>query len=387
MSKFKIKPSFWDYIGICLTVFLLAFLLVLASLNLSIFNPLKHALEDFKMTDVYFELLRSDKAKELNKDIVLVDITKLTNRDSIAQVIVDVNSCSPKVVMIDLIFERPSFDEVDDISLVNAIESGKDKEILSCKLTGYNPKTRAFTNETKSFFHEIADFRWGYSNVDQLRPGGCIRKYSLTQNLNDTVSYSMAYMASCAYMGVPLEKKDISQRLIVFDDTDFLDVPCDKVLENKKLLENKLVIIGTLEEEADMHITPVGKLPGMKVLAYSATTFMNHKEISSMSKWSSLVLAFLVCLFCAWAGHLLRERFASMSSYVLKLFYFMVTAILVWMAFITFVHFDYDVNLLYPLLGMALVEEGRLQYSALVTMLGKYTKWQFIKKSIYNKNK
>jgi hypothetical protein len=65
----------------------------------------------------------------------------------------------------------------------------------------------------------------------------------------------------------------------------------------------------------------------------------------------------------------------------------MVTAILVWMAFITFVHFDYDVNLLYPLLGMALVEEGRLQYSSLVTMLGKYTKWQFIKKSIYNKNK
>ena len=68
--KIKLHSSILDYMGICLIVFLLGYILVFASLNLSIFNPLKQALEDFKMTDLYFELMRSDKEKELNKDIV-----------------------------------------------------------------------------------------------------------------------------------------------------------------------------------------------------------------------------------------------------------------------------------------------------------------------------
>ena len=381
--KTKFNPSFFDYMGICLIVFLLGYILVFASLNLSIFNPLKQAFEEFKMTDLYFELMRSDKEKELNKDIVLVDMTQLTSRDSIAQTITDINSCSPKVLMIDLIFERPSFDNTEDILLMNAIESGKNHEILSSKLTGYNPDKSAFTNLTKSFFHEIADFKWGYSNVSQTRPGGSIRQYSLSQRLNDTLSFSMAYLAACTYMNIKPESKDVSERLIVYDDTDFLTIKSDKVLENTKLLKDKIVILGTLEEEADMHITPVGKLSGMKILAYSTITFMNHKRIEHMGKFTSLLTAFFVCLFCAWAGRQIRRKYTTVTSYILKLFYFAVTAFLVWIAFLLFVHFDYDINLLYPLLGLALVEEGRLQYSSLVKALGKHTKWKFIKKSIY----
>jgi CHASE2 domain-containing sensor protein len=381
--KIKLHSSILDYMGICLIVFLLGYILVFASLNLSIFNPLKQALEDFKMTDLYFELMRSDKEKELNKDIVLVDVTKLTSRDSIAQVITDIHSCSPKVLMIDLIFERRSFDNTEDIRLMNAIEMGKDKEILSAKLTGYKPEKEAFTNLTKSFFYEIADFKWGYSNVSQTRPGGSIRKYSLSQRLNDSISYSMAYLAACAYMGIKPESKDASERLIVYDDTDFLAIESDKVLENASLLKDKIVILGTLEEEADMHITPVGKLSGMKILAYSTMTFMNHKKIQHMGKFASLLMAFVVCMFCAWAGRHIRRKYTNVTSYILKLFYFVVTAFLVWIAFILFVHFDYDANLLYSLLGLALVEEGRLQYSSIVKTLGKHTKWNFIKKSIY----
>ena len=396
--KIKVEPEIFDYMGICLIEFLLGYILVFASLNLSIFNPLKQALEDFKMTDLYFELMRSDKEKELNKDIVLVDVTQLTSRDSIAQAITDINSCQPKVLMIDIIFERPSFDNTEDILLMNAIEAGKDKEILSGKLTNYDPKKEAFTNMTKSFFEEIADFKWGYSNVSQTRPGGSIRQYSLSQRLNDSLSYSMAYLAACAYMGFPTPNSSLTvsskegkkngvaeaeERLIVYDDTDFLAITSDKILENANLLKDKIVILGTLEEEADMHITPVGKLAGMKILAYSTMTFLNHKEVRHMGKLTSLFMAFFVCMFCAWMGRRIRKKYTNVTSYILKLFYFVVTALLVWFAFLLFVHFDYDVNLLYPLLGLALVEEGRLQYSSLVKTLGKHTKWNFIKKSIY----
>ena len=383
MAKTKQETAVFDYIGICVIVFLLGYILVFASLNISFFNPLKQALDDFKMTDLYFELMQSGKEKELNNDIVLVDVTKLTNRNAIAKAINDVNSCEPKVLMIDLIFERVSHDPADDTLLVNTIVKGKEREILSAKLTNYNPQSKSFSNLTKSFFHEFIDVRWAYSNVDQKRPGGCIRQYSLSQKLNDSISFSMAYAAACAYKDILPEIKDVSQRLIVYEDT-FLTITSDKILENQNLLKDKIVILGALDEEADMHITPIGKLSGMKILAYSAMTFMNHKEIRSMGKFSSLLLAFIVCLFCAWIGHKIRKKYKTFASYCLKLFYFVLAAILVWIAFISFVHFDYDVDLLYPLLGLALVEEGRAQYSYLVKALCKHTKWKFVQKSIYN---
>jgi len=383
MTKTKFKTAIFDYIGICVIVFLLVYVLVLASLNLSIFNPLKQALDDFKMTDLYFELMQSSKDKELNNDIVLVDVTKLTNRDAIAKAINDVNSCSPKVLMIDLIFERGSHDPTEDTLLINAIEAGKEREILSAKLTNYNPKSKSFDNVIKSFFHEFIDVKWAYSNVDQKRPGGSIRQYSLSQKLNDSIFFSMAYAAACAYKDIQPEIKDVSQRLIVYDDT-LLTISSDKILENKNLLKDKLVILGTLEEEADMHITPIGKLSGVKILAYSAITFMNHKEIRSMSKFTSLLLAFVICLFCAWIGHKIRKKYKTFSTYIIRIFIFVFAAILVWIAFMSFVHLDYDVDLLYPLLSLALVEEGRTQYSSLIKLLCKHTKWEFIKKSIYN---
>ena len=123
MTKTKFKTAIFDYIGICVIVFLLGYILVFASLNLSIFNPLKQALDDFKMTDLYFELMRSNKEKELNKDIVLVDVTKLTDRNAIAKAIKDVNSCSPKVLVIDLIFERPSHDPMEDTLLLSVVDA------------------------------------------------------------------------------------------------------------------------------------------------------------------------------------------------------------------------------------------------------------------------
>lgn len=384
----KLKPRFntalLDYIGVCIIVFLLSSLLVLISLNLAIFNPLKLALEDFKMTDVYFELMRSGKEKELNKDIVLVDITQLTSRDSIAQAIADIHSCKPKTLMIDLFFERPSFDQKDDIALVSTIEAGCSSEVLSSKLVDYTLTPHAhFRSQVTSFFHDVANFKWGYCNVEQTRPGGCVRQYSLTQKLNDTISYSISYLSACCYMGIKPVEKDTDQRLIIYDDTEFLSINYNQIRAYKNLLKDKLVIVGTMKEEADMHITPIGKLPGMKIQAYSVSTFINHGEITRMSRSSALFMAFLVCLFCAWAGQKIADWFSNLTSYVLKFFYFFLAGFLVWLAFIAFVHFDYEIDLLYPLLGMALVEEGRLHYSSLIKVLCKKTKWKFIQKSIY----
>ena len=51
-----------------------------ASINLTVVNPVKKAFSDFSMTDVFYEIQNSSGVKEINNDIVLVDMTELYDR-------------------------------------------------------------------------------------------------------------------------------------------------------------------------------------------------------------------------------------------------------------------------------------------------------------------
>ena len=84
----------WDHVGVCLTAALLASVIGLVSVNLSMFNPVEQAFENFHMTDVYYEMSRSEDI-ELNNDIVMVDMVELRDRGEIGQVIQQINACQP----------------------------------------------------------------------------------------------------------------------------------------------------------------------------------------------------------------------------------------------------------------------------------------------------
>ena len=122
-----------DHLIVTLLVLFLGWLLAFASINLTVFNPVKKAFADFSMTDIFYEIQNSSGVKEFNNDIVLVDMTELYDRRKIAQSIRDIASCQPKVFVIDLIFERPSYDEEENECLINAVS-----EIL---LSGKTPKS------------------------------------------------------------------------------------------------------------------------------------------------------------------------------------------------------------------------------------------------------
>lgn len=167
-----------------------------ASINLTVFNPVKKAFADFSMTDIFYEIQNSSGVKEFNNDIVLVDMTELYDRRKIAQSIRDIASCQPKVFVIDLIFERPSYDEEENECLINAVSEIKNG-VVSCKLINYDSKNDAFRGARRSFFEgmEGTGFSWGFSNVISGEGYGCIRKYSQNEHLMGTTVYSLPYLA------------------------------------------------------------------------------------------------------------------------------------------------------------------------------------------------
>lgn len=335
------------------------------------------------MTDIYYEIQNSSGVKEINNDIVLVDMTELYDRRKIAACIEDIERCQPKVFVIDLIFERPSFDEEENETLINAIANIKNG-VISCKLTDYDSEKDYFKHIRTSFFDGMdADFSWAFSNVISGEGYGCIRKYSQNEKLGDKTMYSLPYMAVCKYMGSKPYPQSPKQRGIEYSHTDFLTIKHGDVLKNKNLIRNKIIILGTINEEADTHITPLGKMAGMKIQAFAMLSSMAHHKVYTASNIISIIIAILLCYLSAWVGAVLPKRYPYSYLYWVKLYYFGVTTLLVGINFILFARFNYYVSLLVPLVGLALVETARLQYKWVVMMLSKHTKFNFIKKSIY----
>lgn len=213
--------------------------------------------------------------------------------------------------------------------------------------------------------------------------GGCSRETSVYQQLGDSVAYSLPYTVACLYHDKTLQKEDVNGRLIMYEDVDFRTIKSDSVRQNADKLKGKIVILGTIAEEADMHFTPLGKMPGVKVVAYSIHTFLKGSEIKWVDTFYSLLIAVLLCVFTAWIDYWIEQRHPIMFAVLAKVFNFFVGACLVWFSFELYCRYNYYINLLYPLLSLAIVEDVRGLYSGIIKWLKKKTGWIILNKSLY----
>ena len=153
---------------------LLAAIIGLVSVNLSMFNPVEQAFENFHMTDVYYEMNRSDDI-ELNNDIVMVDMVELRDRGEIGQVIQQIAACKPRVLSVDLIFYKEGDDVLANAMLMSAIDEAQVPIVFSSKLVDYDEENNNFGTLITSFFAPMGNYQFAYGNVLQDHEGGVIR--------------------------------------------------------------------------------------------------------------------------------------------------------------------------------------------------------------------
>ena len=358
-------------------------------INFSLFDPVSRALSEFKMTDIYFSIERMGNSVKWSDDIVLIDITEQTDRGDIAKTIEDLAACEPKTVMMDIIYENEEEDLVANGELISAIDQLKNP-VLSCKLIASSQVYGKFVDVQKSFFEPFGDYTWAYSNVMKSNgPNGTLRDYTLSQKLDTATYYSLPYLAACQYMGKKPSVEPNNKRTILYSNVEFPIVRYDSVLLNKPLIKGKLAMVGTITEEADMHFTPIGKMPGLKTVAYAAETYIGHHEISSMSNIVSGLLTLIVCLIAGYAGYLTRKKSPRFFIYWNKLVYLVISVVFAWIGFLCFVKYDYDISLLLPLLGVAFIERARIHYMWFIDYCTIHPQWKrlyaFAQKSLYFK--
>jgi hypothetical protein len=124
-------------------------------------------------------------------------------------------------------------------------------------------------------------------------------------------------------------------------------------------------------------------MPGMKLQAYSMLSYIQNRNIQDLPIWFSILLAFIVCYFSSWINYWVPRLWPKVDSYIISCYYFLMAALLVWAAFLSFMYLKCNINLLYPLAGIALIETARPIYEDSARILYNKCHWRIFKHSIY----
>ena len=373
-----------DHLFTVLMTGLLTFFLIIVSVNLSFFNPIKRAFEDFSMTDVYYEILSDNTVSELSDKISIVDVTNIHERCDFVNVLNELALQKPAVVGVDLIFEREKEAECDN-ALVESLFNVPNL-IVAAKLTNYEADKNCFTDITHSYFEKFTQFPFAYVNIVNNMTFLSVRKYSVFQLMNKDTIYSFPTKIASIYLRKSPSsfiRKDNEPFIDYRKDITFPTIRADSIHYWKELIKGRIVLLGCLHEEADTHFTPLGKMAGVQIQAYSVLTQLNHRELKQMSSATSGFLAFIISYLTAIICFIISNRLKKIQYIMIKLFLFAEMALLVWLGFYFYEHFNYNINLLYPLLAVAMTETARFYYANLILYL-RSKKGPFrVRKTIY----
>lgn len=405
MRKYLEKLFHIDHLMVTLMTFAIiaAFYAFFTSVNISFLNPVKQAVANFSLSDVYYEIKAGTQEPRLSPDIVLVDVTDLHSRGQIADVIDSVAVCNPKVLGFDLVFESPRDDAGENAKLAAATERVAHLSRFACKLTDYAAADSSFQQKVCSFFSpespyfndstaEVAlPLFEGYANVLSDEGYSYIRELSVERKFRGDEMPSLAAALAEAYIDTSLVGR--RDRVIDFQPTGFVRVPHDSISAYRGLIEGRIVLLGTLGEEADMHYTPLGKMSGMEIQAYATQTLVDNTHIRELGAGWTFLVAFIVTYltqliqFC-FVSYTKRKRgpffhFISGSRVFLRLFTFGWMGVLTWISFLLYMSQDIYVSMALTLFCVALTGEGRGIYIATVNTLANYYGNRFCKKSLY----
>ena len=359
-------------------------LLGVIAFNLDFLNPVAKALDEFRITDVFFDIQQSGSEPESSELITMVDMTELHSRADIGALLEEINFRDPLFVGVDLIFEGEKDDITGNEILEGAVMGMTGRSVFSSKLTDYDGRKETFTNCVRSYFSDRLDISDAYTNLNDNLSGGRIRDFSLRQSYNgeEIPSFPAAIASVFDHSTGDIDSESI---IINYKNVKFPIVRYDEVGEKADLIEDHIVLVGTLHEEQDMHSTPLGKMAGMELQAYSLLTLLEHQGMKEIPKWLSWVIALLLCYLLELSLDLFwqflkRHKdsgllfFFKESNLVSIVMFFLWSALVCWVMYIVFMKYNIYLSGGLVLGLMALTCEGRELYKAVVKGIRAKTK-------------
>lgn len=356
-------------------VTILAFAVVgiygVVALNLKVFNPVGAVLKDYSFSDFYYRLLDGMDDKDTSRIVTIVDMTELTSRRDLAEVLMEINSLHPKAVGVDVVFEGYKEDVLGDTMIAVTARQMKNT-VFSYKIIDDSESATVH-----SFFLPNDTVVEGFTNMPRQLYGGLKRTLSVGREHGGVLRPSLIKQVADIYAGqevVPLSEKQLD---INFSPVYFHVVSPDSLLACRDLIEDRLVLFGAMKEEADMHYTPQGKIAGVKLLAYAVETMLRQTQIRTVPDWAAVVVSFLIVfvtvIMLKWYGTIRNKktlmRVLLSASLFKGLFLFIWLSVIVWVSFILFCRYQVSINLTYALAAIAFIGMGNDLYDTIKDLL------------------
>lgn len=391
----KLKYLFHiDHFLVTTLALVLLWLLSIITFNLSILDPVADALDEFSITDVFFEIENNKEENIETSDLItIVDMTDLHNRGDIASLMQEIGLNNPLCVGIDLIFEGEKDDSIGNKELVEAVNNLGETAIYSKKLTDYSGETDKFANRVSSFFTKDIEVQEAYTNLVNDMSSTRVREFTATQQEGETEGISFP-AAIASRFDTTLVSNHKDSYLINYRNVKFPVVKFDEIQEKADLIDGHIVLIGTMTEEQDMHMTPLGKMPGIEVQAYSLLTLLEHKDLQELPLWLSILITFVLCYLleitidavprCVGKSTKIPIVFLRESGLITALLILLWVIVVTWLMFYSFTRWNVIIDGGVLLASMALVCEGRELIEATIKTLSTKYNWKYLQNSIFS---
>lgn len=372
------KWSEWlRHVIITVLAFVVVGVFALFALNLSFLNPIAQVVKDFEMTDIYYQILQDTEEVEEDDDVTIVDMSELYSRRDLAVTLHNIEVLKPKVIGVDVVFEGLKEDSVGD-EMMRKLASKYKNIVYSYKLLNYANDSTGYADAVHSFF-ATEEIKEGFTNMQRNLYGGMKRQLSIGQkHLGMVVPSFMTQVANDFESGKPLtvEERELT---INFTPKRFRVVKPADICKNPEWLTGKVILFGAMKDEQDMHYTPLGKIAGVELLAYSVATLLEQSEVWTPGAWLTGLLSFLLVLLTEVLASTYKAfskerqnrllRFVMSMSFVWSILLFFWMSFWVWVAFILFCKYSVSLNLGWALSAMAILVLAENIYNECATAI------------------
>lgn len=352
------------YLAITILTFVVVAFFALVTVNISFLSPIARVVEDFSMSDFYYQAMQSGK-QEISQSVTIVDMTELTDRKLIAMALEEVEEYNPKVVGVDILFQGLKDDGLGNM-MIQDVASRYGNIVFAFNLTDYDDKDGTYGSELHSFFVDSISVVEGYTNFEGKINGGIKRKLSFFRMMNgeDRLSFtSRVFEKYAAPVSVNLHRED---KDIYFLPTSYPVVSYDSIADYSHLIEDRIVLFGGAHDETDMKYTPIGKMAGINLLAYALSTVIDGRDVKPLPVYLMLILSFIIVLLTTISReqylHFIESRMRNVavkaffsSSMVVGVLTFMWMVLLVWCGFMIFGTTGWDFNMGLALSAIAFI--------------------------------
>lgn len=302
---------------------------------------------DFEMTDFYAIVADSRLVRTLDPDIVIVNIDNC-DRNAIADVLETVSLCNPAVVGLDVMFK----DARDDDDRLLAAIAECPNLILPAGVTTADDN-RFILSDTVFFFREVKEWPIGVTNLPTKYARGTVREFSTEFAMADSNIALPSFATAVAMKYDPEATEQLKARrrhteLINYPSIDYRKFAPDELADHAHELTDRIVLIGALTEQPDLHPTPIhSQLPGVEIHARAISTILSGRYLTRAAQPVNWLIAFVLCMIVVTTFISLK---GNTRGLVMRLLQIGLLYLIIVCGYICYVNYNCIIDLSYALL-------------------------------------